>query len=147
VALGQWASPHVPRQALTARRWAPGEAAAALVRELGADPGATSLAALCAGGAARPGAGRSTLALLGAQTQARRALSCQKRPHARPQLALPSWASFRPGWFMPVPVGQKDPRVPGASIAHTWKTPDANEVMHRGLHSSAGHDTRELFPK
>jgi hypothetical protein len=106
-ALGQWASPHVPRQALTARRWAPGEAASALVRELGADPGATSLAALCAGGAARPGAGWSTLALLGAQTQARRALSCQKRPLAGPQLAQPFLASFRPGRFMPALLAKR----------------------------------------
>jgi len=91
--LGQWAAPHVPCRALTARRWAPGEAAAALVRELGADPDATSLAALCAGGAARPGAGRSTLALLGAQTQARRALSSRKRLPLVPSLpSLPGQA-------------------------------------------------------
>ena len=50
---------------------APGEAAAALVRELGADPARTTLTALCSGGAPLPGAHGSTLALLSAQTQAR----------------------------------------------------------------------------
>lgn len=50
---------------------APGEAAAALVRELGADPASTSLTALCSGGAPLPAARGSTLALLSAQTQAR----------------------------------------------------------------------------
>ncbi len=40
------------------------------MRELGADPAATTLAALCADGAPLPAAGDSTLALLGAQTQA-----------------------------------------------------------------------------
>ncbi|KAK9839624.1 hypothetical protein WJX81_001442 [Elliptochloris bilobata] len=47
----------------------PSEAASALVRELGGDPPATTLAALCAGGAPLPAADNSTLALLSAQTQ------------------------------------------------------------------------------
>ena len=50
---------------------APGEAAAALVRELGADPARTTLTALCSAGAPLPAARGATLALLSAQTQAR----------------------------------------------------------------------------